>query len=265
MLFINVKTELFSEKGFAFSKEWYDIADMQSIDRKNRSQQILNLLKEKEKDALKNEIDMFNGKKEIDGLRKTEEILDGKTLGITRKAGNYKFELPVYSEYYHEGNGSSARSINRYIEQDIEVPREIAASNELCIKWEGILKKMPSAKDAVSSPNKDLLIVLTTSELLVFTYPERGLSQPALKIPVGNDEKIILTQWATGDYVKKWTQNLSCSSLEKCNYYVIANLNNSFGRDCYVRRLLEKIRCVCCRLDYKFLYRNYIFSYMGTV
>lgn len=115
----------------------------------------------------------------------------------------------MYNKYYHDGNGSSYKHITGFINTDIKLPNSITSSDTLCIDWDIIKQQIPEAKDAVSSPNKDLLAVLTSKGLLIYANPEKGLEKPSLSIPADIDESIILNQWATGDFVEKWSKLLS--------------------------------------------------------
>lgn len=188
--------------------QWFEIGDLQSVERKDRSKEILDLLGQDIKSGIEKQKSSFKGKNETEGLIKTEEKLDGRTVAIERREGRSRLELPVYLQYMHDGNGSNTNNITRYVELDGDIPKEITSFDDLCLPWKEIIKKIPFAKDAVSSPNKDLLAVLTPFEILVFEHPEKGLDKPVLRVRAESSEKIILSQWATGSYVKKWTEML---------------------------------------------------------
>ena len=200
--------------GGSFSSQFndfkiYDLNNLASLDGRKKSSSLVDLLDSNEKTKLDGYAEKYNKIIPSDNkLIKTEEKIDIKNLLLTRKDGGWKVLLPLYSVYEHAGNGSSGRIIKQYIPTDIKLPKAITSYDDLYIGWNTIKQKFPEAKDAVSSPNKDMLAVLTPTKLLVFNNPEKGLENPSLSIDVDSNESIILNQWSTGDYVEKWDKVL---------------------------------------------------------
>lgn len=187
----------------------YDLANLSNLDGIDKSLSLIDLLEESEKKKLEEYSSKYNKIKEQDKLVKVEQAVDTKNLSLKRKAGKWEVVVPLYELYQHNGNGSRGRGVTEYIETDIKLPKSIASYDTLCIDWENIKKKLPEAKDAVSSPNNDMLAVLTPSKLLIFTNPQNGINKPSLSIDVDSNESIILNQWAVGEYVDKWNKLIS--------------------------------------------------------
>ncbi|MDD2402343.1 MAG: hypothetical protein PHI90_09960 [Clostridia bacterium] len=105
------------------------------------------------------------------------------------------------------------RGIYGIFNTDIVPPNQIVSHDTLIPAWDAIKTSIPDAKDAFSSPEKDMLIVLTTKELRVYTdFRDDYIGEVAYVIDLGDiidseEEKevdVIMAQWATGDYVEKW-------------------------------------------------------------
>ena len=92
--------------------------------------------------------------------------------------------------------------------------KEIVSHDVLMPKWEVVKTFIPETKDAFSSPEEDMLVVLTPEELRVYTdFREDYIGDATYVINLGDifdleeqkEKDVIMAQWATGDYVEKWT------------------------------------------------------------
>lgn len=77
--------------------------------------------------------------------------------------------------------------------------------DELCVSWNDIKGKVPDAVDAFTSPNKDILIILDKKNLLVYSIIDNEISNKPIEIiTLGNNEKVVMIEWAVGEYAEKW-------------------------------------------------------------
>ena len=89
--------------------------------------------------------------------------------------------------------------------------------DELHVTWDSIKERVPMALDAYTSPNKDLLIVITGNFLMIYTLENGEISEkPIKKIDIKKGESVIMVEWATGDYVARWEK-----SFNQLNPYII--------------------------------------------
>ncbi|HZJ83414.1 MAG TPA: hypothetical protein VFD57_06365 [Clostridia bacterium] len=89
--------------------------------------------------------------------------------------------------------------------------------DELHIPWDIIKEKIPMALDAYTSPNKELLIVVTGNFIMIYTLEQGQISdKPIRKIGIKKGESVIMAEWATGDYVDRWEK-----SFNQLNPYII--------------------------------------------
>ena len=88
-------------------------------------------------------------------------------------------------------------------------PTTLVVYDELSIPWTAIKDRVPAAIDAYTSPNHDILVVITKSEMIVYgLYKGEIENVPLEKIPLKQDETVIMAEWALGNYVERWSEIL---------------------------------------------------------
>ncbi|MDP4144223.1 MAG: hypothetical protein Q8936_07015 [Bacillota bacterium] len=212
--YVCIKTSKYNTGGGTFRVgsddiKMFDVKDLSSLEGHNINTKLSNLVGNTIESKLDSYRKKYNKTVENGSLIKEDYLIDSNNLALNRSEGKWRLQVPLYDKYYHEGNGSSYYSVKEIYDTDISLPTNIISYDTLCVDWNTIKSKIPDARDAVSSPNKDMLAVLTANKLMIFVYPEKGITQPIGTIPVDENEKIILNQWATGDYVEKWNKALS--------------------------------------------------------
>ena len=92
----------------------------------------------------------------------------------------------------------------------------MARYDRLFTSWQGIKNQVPSAVDAISSPNKNMAIIKTKSNLYAYRIVNGKMSEsPELTISLNDDEEIVMAEWAMAEYVGYWTEQVN--SLLKSN------------------------------------------------
>lgn len=206
-----IKTSQYSTGGGTYKSGFddiklYDIGSLTKLGTKRPSVSL--------KQMLGNDVDpnittlksKYNKVISADKFISSKDVINDDNLSLYRTEGKWTVQAPLYEVYSNQGNGSNYNNIQEVYDTNIAVPKTLTVYDTLCVDWNTIKSKIPDAKDAVSSPDKDMLVVLTPKFLEVFSNPENGLDKPIKKIPVSSREKIVLNQWATGDYVEKWTK-----------------------------------------------------------
>ncbi|MGV8983053.1 hypothetical protein [Clostridium sp.] len=100
---------------------------------------------------------------------------------------------------------------NEYVDFNLpdEAPDNLVNYDSLFPSWEVIKQKVPNAVDGYTSPNKDIVVVLTNSKLLVYAIKNNILGESPLKeLQLKNSEVAVMAQWATDDYVKIWSEEV---------------------------------------------------------
>ncbi|MDD4049326.1 MAG: hypothetical protein PHI90_11050 [Clostridia bacterium] len=129
----------------------------------------------------------------------------GDGFGFFRQNGEW-----IVKGYLLSGN---CNGIYEIFDTNIIPTKQIVSHDILIPNWEIIKTFIPDAKDVFSSPEKDMLIVLTSKELRVYTdfkddYIGEVVYVIDLKDIIDSEEEkevdVIMAQWATGNYVEKW-------------------------------------------------------------
>lgn len=192
----------------------FNIGNLGNINYREKNEKLYNLLDTDVKKEIRAFVDKKNKEFKVgsgdknQAFIKIEKIADIDNLSLGRKDGKWIVQIPVYERYSHEGNGSNAYKIKEFISYQCKLPSSITSYDSLCLPWTDIKKAVSDAVDAISSPKGELMAVITKSELLIFMNPKEGIKEADLKIPMKNNEVVILNQWATGNYVEKWNNEL---------------------------------------------------------
>ena len=122
--------------------------------------------------------------------------------GVQRAAGYWKATGQATCwPYVACGDGSRTFSID-----DFSVPASLVGHNELYPSLATIKAAHPEVRDAVSSPQRDLLVAVTDESLLVFAVDNGRIGAPAMKLAVSGP--IVMAEWALGRFVPIWSAQL---------------------------------------------------------
>lgn len=160
-----------------------------------------------------------------------EAFYDFNTPALKRENGKWNLAIPYTFDYNHEGNGSYQKRVMELTAIDASLSDSLTTDDELSINWEEIKKSYPDTKDAISSPANNLLIVMTTDKLMIFSNPQAGIQEWDYIFDVDPNENVIMNQWAIGDYVKKWDTevNKSFQSQNQTQNEVNEEINNIYN------------------------------------
>ena len=107
------------------------------------------------------------------------------------------------------GNGEGA-SVRRWREERLDLPEALVSHDRLCCEWPVIRSAEPDARDAFSSPAGDWLAAVTPSEVVFYAVFDGVPDTPSIgSLELRPGEVPIMAQWATGEYVAKWTEFLA--------------------------------------------------------
>ena len=101
-------------------------------------------------------------------------------------------------------------SKHSFIDFDIPyaTPKALTTYDDLFPSFNVIKTKVPSAVDAYASPNRDFVVVLTNTELMVFTIKGYNLGEKSLNLKFKAGEIPVMSHWATGNYVDDWQKKV---------------------------------------------------------
>lgn len=91
----------------------------------------------------------------------------------------------------------------------LEAPARLVGQDSLPAGWSTVFRYVPRALDAVSSPDGDLVAVLTPGSLLVYDGPgSLRRRQPVGMLDLHADETAVSIQWASGSSAERWRKEL---------------------------------------------------------
>lgn len=154
-------------------------------------------------------IDQIGGKEAVNVLKNSiaEESTDSnseitandknedyKNIGIVRNSGKWNYQTQYT---FKENNEVKLKNVILNIVSHLNL-----SPDELSMNWQSIKNLKSSAIDAYSSPDKRILIVQTTDEILIYDYSNDN--KLIGSIPITKNDSIIMSEWAIGNYAEMW-------------------------------------------------------------
>lgn len=132
-------------------------------------------------------------------------ITSGDNWTIGRKDG--KWVPQIGKTFKFSGNSSNYTLYNT----SLDLPQSIVSYNELCTNFSSIKELIPEAQDAISSPSKEILGIFTPGKLTFYPYSNNNIGKAALNLNLGEEEIMIMAQWADKNSIDAWTKTLTTS------------------------------------------------------
>ncbi|MDU6877206.1 hypothetical protein ACQX0N_06230 [Clostridium tepidum] len=149
---------------------------------------------------LQSSLDSYIKSKDNNILSKVEKSCRKDSFFLSRRNGHWILRGRL------NGIEDKEEYINFNI--NIEIPKKILNYDDLQLSWNSVKSKIPNALDAYTSPNKDIAIITTEKELYVYTIDNGKLSNKAIYKMDLDKETVVMAEWATADYVKKWADSI---------------------------------------------------------
>jgi hypothetical protein len=125
-------------------------------------------------------------------------ILRDKGRWVVR--GHAYYGDPVCDGYFGTESGFAVH---------MRVPKSVVGYDDLAVGWNRIQHAFLDARDAFESPNGHFLVILRASELVVCRIANGKLAGVIARHPLHADEYAVMAQWALGDNVARWDQQVT--------------------------------------------------------
>lgn len=142
---------------------------------------------------------LFNeGSQNIQSLGESV-VLNESNVGLVRKNGYWILKGRV-----------NYRQNEEELHKDFNIkaipPQSMVSYDELAIPWDTVSTQFPGAVDVFSSPNEEIIIVVTNTELQVYPIDNGDIAslEPISTIEIPNNASIIMSEWALGRYPNIW-------------------------------------------------------------
>jgi hypothetical protein len=127
---------------------------------------------------------------------------NGESWTISRRPGEWVAQMASYNEQPEKG-------IYRFQLEDVpaKLPESVVTYDQLAPGWDDIRKLRPGAVDAFSSPNRELVGVVSDTEIVVYPFQDKLIATPLLSLKLAPSESVVMIQWATQEpYIEQWKQ-----------------------------------------------------------
>lgn len=131
------------------------------------------------------------------------DSVSGESWAIVRKPGKWVPQLAAYVSKSPDGSsGYTLRDVS------LDLPESVVSYDQLTADWDDIKQKSPDAIDAFSSPNHDIVAVVTKQTISIYPYhDQKTLAQaPLMKLELSPNESVVMAQWASEPYIDQWKQ-----------------------------------------------------------
>ena len=128
---------------------------------------------------------------------------EDSNLSLERKMGRWIFKSRLS---YMQKNQLKTEDFNI----NLIPPNNLVSYDSLAISWTNVKDKIPNAIDVYTSPNKDIAVIITKTELLVYRLSMGEIiGVPLERIVLNTGESIIMAEWATGQYTDIWEKTFN--------------------------------------------------------
>ncbi|WP_028549451.1 hypothetical protein [Paenibacillus sp. UNC451MF] len=126
----------------------------------------------------------------------------GESWTITRKEGQWVPQVASYT-----GAIGQSQTVAQLREVPLKLPESVVSYDKLSANWSDIRRTKPDAVDAFSSPNGEMVGVVSEKDIVVYPFKSQLIPTPLLSVNLDADESIVMIQWAVDEpFVELWKQ-----------------------------------------------------------
>jgi len=120
---------------------------------------------------------------------------------ITRSRGQW---VPQIADVEQINNQATTFKLHSF---ETALPEGVISYDKLSSTWDQILQIQPTAIDAISSPDGDMIAILTKDQLYAYPYVDREIGALGLQMNLNPNETLIMAQWASAKYADFWIES----------------------------------------------------------
>ncbi len=88
-------------------------------------------------------------------------------------------------------------------------PREMVSYDELSIPFDAVRLAVPDVQDVFSSPNNDFLVVITSSNIVIYSIEGYDVNKvPLARVELPSDSSVVMSEWSTDRYPDIWKNEM---------------------------------------------------------
>lgn len=185
----------YNAKEFEIGYDYFKIIPIDSINN-SESIDLISIFGESIKDSY------LMAKKKAEELNKVSNnssevyVEDYRNVNLVRKNGQWSIEARARSE----------ENRKNFIDFSLNISpiNTLVNYDSIILPWNKLKEFDSDIRDSVSSPNARMIIILADDELSVYESVSGKIGNKLTSIPIDSNEKIIMSEWATGDFVTYW-------------------------------------------------------------
>ncbi|WP_252231502.1 hypothetical protein [Clostridium sp. ZBS15] len=132
--------------------------------------------------------------------QKYSSYMNYSNFSLKRVNGKWTVIGKISPAYGLEGSGYD---YNLNLKQN----KKLVNYDSLLIPWKTLKRELPGIKDAFTSPNKRIALILTEQGLLIDEIQNSKINNVPLDIiEMDKNDQIIMAEWCIGDYVDTWAK-----------------------------------------------------------
>ncbi|GAA4832138.1 hypothetical protein GCM10023310_06750 [Paenibacillus vulneris] len=130
----------------------------------------------------------------------------GDSWAIARKEGQW---VPQVASYQASPLGLNPVK-PQLKEVELKLPDSVVSYDKLSASWSDIRRTVSDALDAFSSPNGELVGIVTAKHIIMYPFKEQLIPAPLLSVNLDADETIVMIQWAVDEpFIDIWKKRVS--------------------------------------------------------
>ena len=134
----------------------------------------------------------------------TREFLEDANQAWSITRGRMRWEF----NWSFSHSGRALRGYGAACLTSLRPPKELVGSDVLGAGWNQVLPRVPDARTAFASPDRSLVLVFTSNQILALKREGNALGAPLARVFLPSGQ-IVSGQWAVGKYVDAWAEQLS--------------------------------------------------------
>jgi hypothetical protein len=88
----------------------------------------------------------------------------------------------------------------------LALPDTVVSHDQLVMTFDAVKQAQPGALDAISSPDGDMLAIITADKLYIYPYGNNEMGPLALQVQLHKNESMVMVQWASAKYADNWIE-----------------------------------------------------------
>lgn len=190
-----ISTEVYNGNNFKNNYTQYEMLPIDNL-LAGKGLVFQDIVSKKYNDIYKKDYENAYAKLSKSQQQRLRKYIDYSNFGVVRDNGNWRLE----------GRISPANTDGEAYDYPISIqpPVNLVRYDSLFVPWKVLRNDVPSIKDAYTSPDGKMAIVIVENKLIIYRTSGNELLEPIKEFKLKDGEQVIMAEWCEGDYVDYW-------------------------------------------------------------